>query len=66
MTPSVPVRLPTTGAICAAVPEGIPLPILRNQVDHRKPYYGDGKVRLQLVGREASYLVATGLPSTPA
>lgn len=27
--------------VCAAFPEGVPMPILTNKVDHRKPYGGD-------------------------
>lgn len=50
-----------TGATCSAFPEGIPVPILRNQADHRKPYHGDRGIRFQLVGEEAAYLAATGL-----
>lgn len=51
-----------TGATCAAFPDGIPVPILRNQVDHRKAHYGDHRLRFQLFGDEAAYLQATGLP----
>jgi hypothetical protein len=49
------------GATCAAFPNGIPLPILRNQADHRKGYYGDRKIRFQLAGDgDATYLATTG------
>jgi len=50
------------GSTCSAFPGGIPLPILRNQVDHRKGHYGDHRVRFKLaVGEEVDYLQATGL-----
>lgn len=55
-----------TGATCAAFPAGIPLPILRNQADHRKAYFGDRKIRFQLVGEEPAYLLATRLPAVSA
>jgi hypothetical protein len=53
-----------SGATCAAFPDGIPLPILRNQVDHRKALYGDRKIRFQGVSTDHSaHLVATGFPA---
>jgi hypothetical protein len=52
-----------SAATCAAFPGGIPLPILRNQADHRRPLYGDHKVRFESAGGDAdAYLRATGLP----
>lgn len=32
---------------CTAFPDGIPTPILYNEVDHRNPYKGDGGVRFE-------------------
>lgn len=53
-----------SGATCAAFPDGIPLPILRNQTDHRKALYGDHKIRFQATANDhAAYLVATGFPA---
>lgn len=35
-------RFPTgRGRVCDAYPDGIPLEIFRNEVDHTKPYKGD-------------------------
>lgn len=39
---------------CTAFPAGIPLPILRNEADHRKPYSGDSGIRFaQVIGDDA-------------
>lgn len=52
-------------ATCAAFPGGIPVPILRNQVDHRKAHYGDGRKRFELAtGTEIAFLQATGFTAT--
>jgi hypothetical protein len=54
-----------SGARCAAFPDGIPLAILRNQADHRKPLYGDRKIRFELAGTEdGHYLAATGFAAS--
>lgn len=48
-------------ATCAAFPSGIPVAIIRNQVDHRRGHYGDGRIRFQLAGdSESAFLQATG------
>jgi hypothetical protein len=53
-----------SGATCAAFPEGIPIPILRNQADHRTGFYGDRKIRFKLAGSdEHPYSRATGFAS---
>ncbi|MDP9226040.1 MAG: hypothetical protein M3P18_19820 [Actinomycetota bacterium] len=42
-------------------PDGITIPILRNQMDHGNGYYGDRKIRLKLVQNdEDAYFAATG------
>jgi hypothetical protein len=52
-----------SAATCAAFPDGIPLPILRNQADHRKALYGDHKIHFQPVANNYDgYLLATGFP----
>jgi hypothetical protein len=53
-----------SGATCAAYPEGIPLPIVRNQVDHRKSIYGDDNIHFKAASSDdAAYLMATGFPA---
>lgn len=44
-------RPAVTGGLktCAAFPEGIPVEIWENRVDHREPYAGDNGVRFQAV-----------------
>lgn len=50
----------SSSATCKAFPEGIPLPILRNQMDHRKGHIGDHRIRFRLAAdEEAPYLAAT-------
>jgi hypothetical protein len=50
-------------ATCAAFPTGIPLPILRNQMDHRNGYDGDRSIRFQPIADSDQYHAATGFPS---
>lgn len=46
------------GATCPAFPDGIPIVILTNQHDHRKPYPGDYGIRFDPVDDEAAQIVA--------
>ncbi len=46
------------GAKCSAFPRGIPLSILTNDSDHRKPYPGDNGIRFDPVDDEAAQIVA--------
>lgn len=34
-------------AVCTAFPKGIPLAILTNEVDHKKPYKGDHGIQFE-------------------
>lgn len=53
-----------TGTTCAAFPEGIPSQILRNEVDHRRPFAGDRQTRFELAGDDVRpYLAATRFPA---
>ena len=38
---------------CAAYPDRIPVEILQNAVDHRKPYTGDRGIRWEPVDKDA-------------
>jgi hypothetical protein len=37
---------------CSAFPNGIPMEILLNQVDHKKPYEGDNGIRFETLPPE--------------
>jgi len=53
-----------TGTTCAAFLEGIPSQILRNEVDHRRPFAGDRQTRFELAGDDVRpYLAATRFPA---
>lgn len=60
--------LPNDIQVCTAYPDGIPAPIVNNQVDHRDPQPGDGGIVWESANGAdfPDYALAANMPQPPA